>query len=161
MPLEQELKVVQDYMYLQQMRFGQRIRYDTDCNRIPWRCWCPPSPCSLWWKMPLSTVFPKGQGGRIHVRSWMEGRRLWISVADTGRGMARERLEEIRLALAGRRRPPAWAWANIYRRVHGMYQDGEVFIYSSEGRGRSCRWPFYTPMTGRKDEAYVSCIAGG
>lgn len=27
-PLEQELKVVQDYMYIQQMRFGSRIRYE-------------------------------------------------------------------------------------------------------------------------------------
>ena len=31
MPLERELKIIQDYMYLQKMRFGQRVRYDTDC----------------------------------------------------------------------------------------------------------------------------------
>ena len=28
MPLERELKVVQDYMYIQQMRFGSRISHD-------------------------------------------------------------------------------------------------------------------------------------
>ena len=28
--LNQELKVVQDYVYIQQMRFGSRIRYDSD-----------------------------------------------------------------------------------------------------------------------------------
>ena len=32
MPLERELKVVQDYMYLQQMRFGQRFQYITDIS---------------------------------------------------------------------------------------------------------------------------------
>ncbi len=32
MPLERELRVVQDYMYLQQMRFGKRIQYFTDCS---------------------------------------------------------------------------------------------------------------------------------
>ena len=31
---------------------------------------------------------------------------------------------------------------NIYRRVHGMYRDGEVFIYSSEGRGTVVQMAF-------------------
>ena len=31
MPLERELKVVSDYMYLQQMRFGKRLRFTSDC----------------------------------------------------------------------------------------------------------------------------------
>ena len=31
MPLERELKIIQDYMYLQKMRFGRELRYDTDC----------------------------------------------------------------------------------------------------------------------------------
>ena len=88
-------------------------------------------------------ISPKGQGGRIHVRSWMEGRRLWISVADTGRGMAQERLEEIRLALArGEEKATGVGVGNIYRRVHGMYRDGEVFIYSSEGRGTVVQMAF-------------------
>ena len=30
-PLERELKVVSDYMYLQQMRFGKRLRFTSDC----------------------------------------------------------------------------------------------------------------------------------
>ena len=31
-PLAKELKVVADYMYLQQMRFGERIRYELNCK---------------------------------------------------------------------------------------------------------------------------------
>ena len=137
MPLERELKVVQDYMYLQQMRFGQRIRYDTDCNQDTLEVLVPSFALQpLVENAIIHGISPKGQGGRIHVRSWMEGRRIWISVADTGRGMARERLEEIRRALArGEEKATGVGVGNIYRRVHGMYQDGEIFIYSSEGRG--------------------------
>ena len=36
MPLERELKIIQDYMYLQKMRFGQRVRYDTNCAPKRW-----------------------------------------------------------------------------------------------------------------------------
>ena len=144
MPLERELKVVQDYMYLQQMRFGQRIRYDTDCNQDTLEVLVPSFALQpLVENAIIHGISPKGQGGRIHVRSWMEGRRIWISVADTGRGMARERLEEIRLALArGEEKATGVGVGNIYRRVHGMYRDGEVFIYSSEGRGTVVQMAF-------------------
>ena len=144
MPLERELKVVQDYMYLQQMRFGQRIRYDTDCNQDTLEVLVPSFALQpLVENAIIHGISPKGQGGRIHVRSWMEGRRLWISVADTGRGMAQERLEEIRLALArGEEKATGVGVGNIYRRVHGMYRDGEVFIYSSEGRGTVVQMAF-------------------
>ena len=144
MPLERELKVVQDYMYLQQMRFGQRIRYDTDCNQDTLEVLVPSFALQpLVENAIIHGISPKGQGGRIHVRSWMEGRRIWISVADTGRGMARERLEEIRRALArGEEKATGVGAGNIYRRVHGMYQDGEIFIYSSEGRGTVVQMAF-------------------
>lgn len=144
MPLERELKVVQDYMYLQQMRFGQRIRYDTDCNQDTLEVLVPSFALQpLVENAIIHGISPKGQGGRIYVRSWMEGRRIWISVADTGRGMARERLEEIRRALArGEEKATGVGVGNIYRRVHGMYQDGEIFIYSSEGRGTVVQMAF-------------------
>ena len=144
MPLERELKVVQDYMYLQQMRFGQRIRYDTDCKPDTMEVLVPSFALQpLVENAIIHGISPKGQGGRIHVRSWMEGRRIWISVADTGRGMAQERLEEIRLALArGEEKATGVGVGNIYRRVHGMYRDGEVFIYSSEGRGTVVQMAF-------------------
>lgn len=31
-PLNQELKIVEDYMYIQKKRFGERVSWDIDCN---------------------------------------------------------------------------------------------------------------------------------
>ena len=57
MPLERELKIIQDYMYLQKMRFGQRVRYDTDCAPETLEVLVPPLFCSLWWKTQLNMGF--------------------------------------------------------------------------------------------------------
>ena len=73
----------------------------------------------------------------------MRGERLWISVSDTGVGMEEERLQQIRAALNdGTENEIGIGVGNIYRRVHGMYRDGEVFIYSSEGRGTVVQMAF-------------------
>ena len=152
MPLDRELKVVQDYMYLQQMRFGKRIRYCADC-----------APQTLDILVPSFMLQPlvenavkhglssDSKGGRILVRAWKEGTRLWISVADTGVGIESRRLEQIRLALRdGDENGTGIGLGNIYRRIRAMYRDGEMFLYSKSGRGTAVQITF-TPET-YKDE---------
>lgn len=137
MPLERELKVVQDYMYLQQMRFGRRIGYRTDC-----------SPETLDILIPSFSLQPlvenaimhglssTSKGGIILIRSWIRKGRLWISVADTGVGIPEEKRKEILTSLKyGNEKNTGIGVGNIYRRVHGMYPDGEVLLYSSFGKG--------------------------
>lgn len=144
MPLGRELSVVQDYMYLQTMRFGARIRYTTDCKEdtlevlVPSFALQPLVENAV--KHGLSAI---SQGGRIHVRSWMKEGRLWISVADTGAGIGRERLREIKRALAeGQASDMGIGISNIYRRLHAMYEDGEMFLYSREGCGTAVQLAF-------------------
>lgn len=152
MPLDRELKVVQDYMYLQQMRFGKRIRYCADC-----------APQTLDILVPSFMLQPlvenavkhglssDSKGGRILVRAWKEGARLWISVADTGVGIESRRLEQIRLALRdGDENGTGIGLGNIYRRIRAMYRDGEMFLYSKSGCGTAVQIIF-TPET-YKDE---------
>ena len=68
---------------------------------------------------------------------------ILFSLKRTGKKIPQERLEEIRLALArGEEKATGVGVGNIYRRVHGMYRDGEVFIYSSEGRGTVVQMAF-------------------
>ena len=137
MPLERELRVVQDYMYLQQMRFGKRIQYFTDCSPetleilVPSFMLQPLVENAV--KHGLST---RSKGGKILVRSWKDKQRLWISVADTGEGMESEKLEAIKRALTeGNEQGTGIGVGNIYRRIHTMYRDGEMFLYSRRGCG--------------------------
>lgn len=133
-------------MYLQKMRFGQRVRYDTDC-----------APETLDVLVPSFVLQPlvensikhglskESKGGRIFIRTWMRGERLWISVSDTGVGMEEERLQQIRVALNdGTENEIGIGVGNIYRRVHGLYEDGEMFIYSKKGCRNSRTTGFYT-----------------
>lgn len=135
--LARELKVVQDYMYIQQMRFGSRILYscdlkvDTEQAMIPAFTLQPVVENAM-----VHGLSKKEQGGRVHVRIWEQGNRLVISVADTGLGMSEERLTEVTEAMKERRTSRMGiGLGNIYKRIHMMYKQGEFRIASIEGRG--------------------------
>lgn len=135
--LARELKVVQDYMYIQQMRFGSRIRYsfdlgsDTEHAMIPAFTLQPVVENAM-----VHGLSKKEQGGRVHIRIWMQEKNLVISVADTGLGMSKERLAEVTEAMQKRRTSKIGiGLGNIYKRIHMMYKEGEVRIASREGRG--------------------------
>ena len=137
MPLDRELRVVLDYMYLQELRIGKRIQYFTDCSPetleilVPSFMLQPLVENAV--KHGLST---RSKGGKILVRSWKDKQRLWISVADTGEGMESEKLEAIKRALTeGDEQGTGIGVGNIYRRIHTMYRDGEMFLYSRRGCG--------------------------
>lgn len=136
-PLEQELKVVRDYMYLQQMRFGSRIRYDIDCQTdgssvmVPAFILQPIVENSI-----IHGLAKKEKGGSIYIRVWERDKKVTISVADTGLGMEEERLIQLREDL--RRQATAKVGigvGNIYKRIAAMYEDGDFRIYSKSGNG--------------------------
>ena len=188
MPLERELRVVQDYMYLQQMRFGKRIQYQSDCAPetlpllVPSFVLQPLVENAI--KHGLST---RSSGGRIVVRSWMDGERFRMSIADTGEGMSEERLEEVRQRLkwgerndissikreeakredskredtkSGEHTGTGIGLLNIWSRIHGMYRDGEMEIYSRPGAGTVVQLAF-TPEKGpERGDSNVSGITG-
>lgn len=144
MPLERELKVVQDYMYLQKMRFGQRLSYTLDCEPRTLEVLVPSFALQPLVENAVKYgIAPASQGGRIHIRSWMEGKRLWISVADTGLGMEEKRLKEVWEALkSGDDKAVGVGLGNICRRLHGMYQDGELYLHSRKGCGTVVQMAF-------------------
>lgn len=136
--LERELKVVQDYMYIQQMRFGSRIRYESlievDAAKV---------------MIPAFTLQPvvenaiihgiskKEQGGKIVLRARKNADKcLVITVADTGLGMDEERLCQLMEAMKEKRTAKVGiGLGNIYKRVHTMYPTGRVEIHSKPDRG--------------------------
>ena len=61
-------------------------------------------------------------------------------MSDTGCGMAEERLAQIRGALAaGDEKATGVGLGNIYRRIHAMYPDGEMEVFSRAGCGTVIR----------------------
>lgn len=144
MPFEREKKVVEDYIYLQKMRFGSRIRYTSDCSQDTMEVMIP-----VFALQPLVEnaivhgLAVKPEGGRLHIRSWIRGKRIFISVSDTGAGIAPERLAEIREELRnGESQKLGIGVSNISRRIKTMYPDGELLIDSREGRGTVVRMAF-------------------
>ena len=135
--LARELKVVQDYMYTQQMRFGSRILYSCDLKVDAEQAMIPAFTLQpVVENAMVHGLSKKEQGGRVHVRIWEQGNRLVISVADTGLGMSEERLAEVTEAMKERRTSRIGiGLGNIYKRIHMMYKQGEFRIASIEGRG--------------------------
>ena len=135
--LARELKVVQDYMYIQQMRFGSRILYSCDLKVDAEQAMIPAFTLQpVVENAMVHGLSKKEQGGRVHVRIWEQGKRLVISVADTGLGMSEERLAEVTEAMKERRTSRIGiGLGNIYKRIHMMYKQGEFRITSREGRG--------------------------
>lgn len=135
-PLDQELKIVEDYMYIQKMRFG---------SRICWRIECREELSSM--EVPVFLLQPlvenavihgiseKEEGGTICIRILKKEEGFWISVADTGKGIDTENLERIRREIETKGTGLGIGLGNIYRRIAAYYEDGAVSIHSREGHG--------------------------
>lgn len=136
-PLELELKAAQDYMYIQQMRFGSRIQYECRLKVDSQRTMIPAFTLQpLMENAVVHGIAKKEEGGRIILKIWKEKGRTVISVADTGLGMEARVLSELMDALKQRRTSKVGiGLGNIYQRVKSMYKGGELKIYSRAGSG--------------------------
>ncbi|MGN0158465.1 MAG: sensor histidine kinase [Brotaphodocola sp.] len=130
--LERELKVVEDYIYIQQMRFGNRIRYDSSIEvnagevQIPSFSLQPIVENAI-----IHGLSKKESGGRLHLRIWQQDSNVIISVTDTGVGMTKESCESLKAALNSRKTSHSGiGLGNIYKRIHIMYIGGDMKIYS-------------------------------
>lgn len=135
--LIKELQVVNDYMYIQRMRFGSRVKYqiickvDADNVVIPSFTLQPIVENAI-----IHGISKKEQGGNITLRIWEKDNRLIISIADTGIGMDKERLAELKNALKTHATAKVGIGVgNIYKRIHSIYPDGRFEIYSRENVG--------------------------
>ena len=134
-PLFRELKVVEDYMYLQQMRFGERISYDLVCKVDAERIQVPAFTFQpLVENAIIHGLSPKEEGGKVRVRIIMQGDKLNIYIGDTGIGMTEKELLELKEKLQQNQSQGTShrgiGLGNIYNRVNAMYEDGYVDIYS-------------------------------
>ena len=136
--LEDELEVLEDYLYLQQMRFEGRMSCRTILRVDPARVRIP----SFTLQPVVENAFYHGlksmeEGGRITLRIWQEGRTLIVSIADNGRGMTPEELDALDERIAGSEQTGLGiGLGNICRRIQMLYPAlGGFRIYSRPGRG--------------------------
>lgn len=135
--LGQELKVIKDYMYIQMMRFGERITYNVSCGvdenaiMIPTFTFQPIVENAI-----IHGLTPKEEGGKIYIRVWEREGDVFITIHDTGVGMSEEKLEGLkRTLLEGNYSRSGIGIGNVYRRFKIMYPESSFDIYSRENKG--------------------------
>lgn len=136
-PLYMELKVLSDYIYLQEMRFGSRITFEVKCE-IDEKLYMMPS----FTLQPLVEnalvhgLSSKEEGGTIRVRIFSRNNRLLVTVGDDGLGMDEETIRLMMKDIAEESNHRIGiGLGNVAKRINGMYKDGTFNIYSKENRG--------------------------
>lgn len=135
-PLNQELRIVEDYMYIQEKRFGDRISWKIECDVQTQMIELP-----VFLLQPLVEnavihgISMKEDGGSIKIAIKQNMEQLYIEVSDTGLGMKLEKLEQIRSAIKQRGKGVGIGLGNIYRRISAYYEHGEVQVDSRENEG--------------------------
>ncbi len=136
-PLASELKVVTDYMYLQQMRFGSRIAYEVDCRVDEERVIVPTFTLQpLVENAIIHGLSHKEEGGRIRILIRERDGGTAIVIGDNGVGMEPERLWQLREELRGSCGTQVGiGLGNISKRMQEMWPGSEMHIYSKPGAG--------------------------
>lgn len=142
--LAQELAVIRDYLYLQQMRFGSRLTYEITANELHTDEIMVPA----FMLQPLVEnaishgIARKETGGRITIDIRKEDSDLHIRVSDTGVGMTAAQLQELQRELEAGihshedgKNLVGIGLGNIYQRIHRVYAGGEMRITAREQEG--------------------------
>ncbi|HVX67259.1 MAG TPA: histidine kinase [Bryobacteraceae bacterium] len=87
--LEQEMKIVRDYLEIEKTRLGERLRYTIDVPREMGNALVPPLAIESLVENSVKHVIAKRrEGGEIAVRAWKEAGTITIEVADSGPGFS-------------------------------------------------------------------------
>ena len=144
--LSRELKVSEDYMYLQKMRFGERVKYEVNCEVDADAVLVPTFTLQpLLENAIIHGISPKISGGEVKVNIYKIDDQLKIEVSDTGKGIGPEDLKGLRDSLYGKRNLGIGiGMGNIYRRLKTMYPTSDMEIDSklSEGSKVTLTMPF-------------------
>ena len=150
--LEEELDGLEDYIYLQQMRFDGRITVEKSIRVQPAAVLVP----SFMLQPVVENAYSHGlksreEGGRILLRAWMQGNVLVLTVADNGKGMTPEELDAVQTKIAqSEQTGRSIGLGNISRRIGMLYPGGKMQIYSRADCGTVVR--FELPQTQQPEE---------
>ena len=149
--LEEELEGLDDYIYLQQMRFDGRITVEKKIEVDPAAVRLP----SFTLQPVVENAFSHGlksceEDGRILLRVWQKDGMLILTVADNGRGMDAAELKALQQKIRqSEQTGRSIGLGNIFRRITMLYPAGGMQVYSRPGHGTVIR--FEIPQ--RQEEA--------
>lgn len=150
--LEEELDGLEDYIYLQQMRFDGRITVEKSIHVQSAAVLVP----SFMLQPVVENAYSHGlksreEGGRILLRAWMQGKVLVLTVADNGKGMTPEELDAVQTKIAqSEQTGRSIGLGNISRRIGMLYPGGKMQVYSRTDCGTVVR--FELPQTQQPEE---------
>jgi len=143
--LKEELQLVESYLFLQKIRFGDKIIYEVELDAAAAEF---PIPKLLIQPLVENAIVhgiePLGAEGFIGISAVMEEGRLLVQVRDNGSGMSAERLAQID-------EQPGYAISNMKERVRLHYgADASIDIRSSLGAGTTVQLEIHS--RGRRPE---------
>jgi len=133
-PLRDELAVIDDYLDIEEIRFGRdKLQFFKEIDEASLDAFVP--------SMLLQPIVenaikhglsPRLEGGQIHLRTQRRDGRLFIEIDDNGVGMSPERLAEVYGGGIG--------ISNVHERLRLLYGDQFAMnIHSQEGTGTQIR----------------------
>lgn len=139
--LYHEIYVIKRYMYLQQMRFGDRLTYQLDCQVDAEQTFIPSFTLQpLVENAIIHGISRKEEGGMVKVVIRRKNERLEILVADNGSGMDKDQLKLLRRGMTDERGELLGiGLGSVYKRIYSMYRQSRIKIYSRKGKGTVVR----------------------
>lgn len=139
----QELEVARDYLYLQQMRFGDRVQYELPDPSAPESSAFSSTMVPVFLLQPLVEnavihgIAKKEQGGKITISAEKDDDAFRIRVSDTGAGMDPDTLQGLKSALKGEPSDVrvGIGIGNLYKRLETLYGPDSMQISSTAGEG--------------------------
>lgn len=126
--LKEELEMLQNYLEIEQVRFGDHLKIVYDINENVYDALVP----NLLLQPIVENAITHGiakskEGGRIVIRALPENGQLFISVADTGRGIHASSMEDIHSGVG---------LTNTRIRLQQLYGDNyNLLLSNTEGKG--------------------------
>ncbi|MDD3252824.1 MAG: histidine kinase [Lachnospiraceae bacterium] len=133
--LEEDLRYIQDYLYIQGTRFGDRflcsMEIEEDCKRYM----VPKLLLQPFLENSIKYGFKKKMEIEVWIRGWTERDYLYLSVEDNGFGVPRAMLETLRAMVnSAERHTEHNGLQNVARRLTLEYgEESCIFIDSAEG----------------------------
>lgn len=136
-PLSNEIAHVENYLIIQNMRYGNIIESDFNMDPqfenvlIPKMTLQPLVENSIYHGIKVKD----GYKGKISIRAYQRGDDIIIAVADNGAGMEQKKIDEINNSLSRHYESFGYGVRNVHKRIEILYGEGYGLFYRRNDTG--------------------------